>query len=112
MPEVTHLRVVSSGVGVFESRAVHVIQMLSSAHPASSGLLPCEAGKTLERCLAYECMIPSLPVLASLLGMTRTSPWFHSSSLADLSECLGESCHSGSLPGVTQSLNTHCENPK
>lgn len=40
-------------------------------------------------------------------------PQFHSSSLADdLSECLGESCQSGRLPGVTQSLNTHCENPK
>lgn len=52
MPEVTHLRVVSSGVGVSELRAVHEIRKLSNAHPTSSGLLPGEAGKTLERRLA------------------------------------------------------------
>lgn len=58
-------------------------------------------------------MAPLLPVLASLLRVTPTGPRFHSSSLTDdLSEYLGELCQSGRLPGVTQSLNTHCENPK
>lgn len=39
-------------MGVFELRAAHVTRKLSNAHPTASGLLPGEAGKTLERRLA------------------------------------------------------------